>query len=147
MKIQISSPKTKDELKKYYFLRWKILRKPFNKSLGSEKDEFENQSFHLFIKNESLDIIAVGRLNFVNDKKDAHIRYMAVDHDFQKKGYGSEILKKLEKFASNNKVNNIYLHSRESALVFYEKNGYKIEKKSHLLFNEIQHWFMKKKLI
>ena len=29
---------------------------------------------------------------------------------------------------------------------FLKKNGYKVEEKSHLLFNKVQHWLMKKNL-
>ena len=146
MKFSINSPKTKNEFEKYYYLRWKILRKPYNKSLGSEKDELENDSFHIFIENKKSDIIGVGRLNLINHNKDAQIRYMAVDENFQKKGYGSILLKELERIACINKVNTIYLNARENAILFYKKNGYVIERKTHLLYNKIQHWLMKKKI-
>jgi predicted acetyltransferase len=36
------------------------------------------------------------------------------------------------------------LHAREIALPFYEKLGYRITEKSHLLFGEIQHYLMNK---
>ena len=147
MKFSINSPKTKNDFEKYYYLRWKMLRKPHNKSLGSEKDDLEKDSFHIFVENKKSDIIAVGRLNLINHNKDAQIRYMAVDEDFQKKGYGSTLLKELERIACINKVNIIYLNARENAIQFYKKNGYVIEKKTHLLYNEIQHWLMKKKLL
>ena len=59
---------------------------------------------------------------------------------------GTILLEKLEDIASKNNIKNIFLHSRENAIDFYKKNGYIIEKKSHLLFNEVQHWLMKKEL-
>lgn len=146
MNYIVDSPKTESEFENYFFLRWKILRKPFNKLLGSEKDHLEKESFHVFIKNESLEIIAVGRLHFINNKIDGQIRFMAVDDEFQGMGYGTILLKKIENIAIKNNIKRIFLHARENAINFYKNNGYKIEKKSHLLFDEIQHWLMKKEV-
>ena len=146
MNYIVDSPKTESEFENYFFLRWKILRKPFNKLLGSEKDHLEKESFHVFIKNESLEIIAVGRLHFINNKIDGQIRFMAVDDEFQGRGYGTILLKKIENIAIKNNIKRIFLHARENAINFYKNNGYKIEKKSHLLFDEIQHWLMKKEV-
>jgi len=144
MKYLVDSPRSKSEFKEYYYLRWKILRKPFGKSLGTEKDELEKESFHIFIKNEFSKVIAVGRIHFINKKKNAQIRFMAVDREFQKKGLGIVLLKTLESVAIEGKVNRVFLHARETAIDFYIKNGYVIEKKTHLLFDEVQHWLMKK---
>ena len=144
MKYLIDFPKTENEFEEYYLLRWKVLRKPFNKLLGTEKDELEKESLHIFIKNESLKVIAVGRLHFINKKIDTQIRFMAVDEKFQKKGYGTILLKKLERLSIENNAKRVFLHARENAVNFYKKNGYKIVKKSHILFNEVQHWLMKK---
>ena len=144
MKYLIDCPRNKSEFEEYYYLRWKILRKPFGKSLGSEKDRLEKESFHIFIKNEFSKVIAVGRLHLINKKKDAQIRFMAVDRGFQKMGLGTMLLKKLESLAMENNINRVLLHARKAAINFYIKNGYVVEKKSHLLFDEIQHWLMKK---
>ena len=40
----------------------------------------------------------------------------------------------------------IILQSREIAINFYKKLDYKVEKKTHLLFDDIQHFLMKKYL-
>ena len=55
-------------------------------------------------------------------------------------------LNHLESYAIQNKVCKIILNARENAVDFYIKNGYKINEKSHLLFNKIQHWLMNKDL-
>jgi len=90
-------------------------------------------------------IIACGRLHFI-DKTTAQIRYMAVAKDFIKKGFGSRILASLEDAAKTNNYKTILLHAREASVSFYEKQGYQLIKKSHLLFNEIQHYKMQKKI-
>ena len=44
----------------------------------------------------------------------------------------------------NTKRKKIILQARESAVNFYLSNGYHIEKKTHILFNSIQHYMMVK---
>ena len=141
-------PETKEEFIEYYFLRWKILRKPLSKKKGTEKDNIEKDSFHVYIKNKINRMVAVGRIHIVKNMlpKTAQIRFMAVDDDFQGLGLGSMILRELESQAKREYAYCIILHAREMALDFYKKNGYIVEEKSHLLFNEVQHWLMEKKI-
>ena len=146
MKYNIVQPLTKTEFENYYFFRWKILRKPLGLNIKSVKDNLEDLSIHLMITNQSKEIIAVGRMHFLdNSNKDvAQVRYMAVDDNFQRIGLGKKMLKKFEIMARNKRVKKIILHARESAIEFYKKNGYKIKEKSHLLNKEVQHWLMYK---
>ena len=144
----LKSPGNQKEFDQYYKLRWEILRKPLGGEKGTEIDELEEESFHLMIKNNKSITVAVGRIHFVyevNDMK-AQIRYMAVSSDYQGMGYGNILIKGLEKIAKKNEIKNIFLHAREGVIEFYKKNGYKIEKKSHLLLNQIQHWLMSKNI-
>jgi len=146
--ILIKSPKTKEEYNAYFKFRWETLRKPLGKPEGTEKDDLELVSEHIMLVNELNSILGVGRIHFVfnNSYKKAQIRYMSIDEKIQKQGYGTKILLELEKIAINNKVSNIFLHAREEAVNFYKKNNYKKIKKSHLLFNKIQHWLMEKEI-
>ena len=142
MSLEIYTPQTPKEFQQYYDLRWQILRKPWRQAKGSEQDELEKESIHRMAIADKK-IVAVGRLHFANDFT-AQVRYMAVAKEYEKQGYGKAILKSLEEFAKEKKVKLILLHARESALGFYENQGYTILKKSHLLFNEIQHYEMQK---
>ena len=146
MNFKIKSPSTKLEYDAYYYFRWKMLRKEFNQPKGTEKDKLEKDSYHVMLINSSKVIIGVGRIHFLlnNSIKIAQIRYMAIHKDFQFKGFGTIILKELESYAKKNNINNIFLHSRSSAIEFYKKNEYKKKEKTHLLFNEVQHWLMEK---
>lgn len=139
------SPKTKKEFEKYYDLRWRILRKPWNQSIGSEKDEFETNSIHIMVI-EGSKIIGVGRGQF-NTRKEAQIRYMAVEENQQGKGIGSKLLNSLENRLKKKGAEYIILNARESAVNFYKKHGYKIIGKSHTLFGVIPHFKMRKKLL
>ena len=144
--MKIIEPTTSEEFKKYYNLRYEILRQPWGQPRGSERDEGEETSIHrMIIDNNSGDALAVGRLQF-NSTHEAQIRYMAVADDLQGKGLGSQIISALEDVARGKGIQRINLSARENALQFYKNNGYEIVKKTHLLFGEIQHWLMGKEL-
>ena len=141
--MKIIEPSTPDEIQRYYDLRWKILRAPWNQPCGSERDELESSSRHLMVINSKQAVIAVGRLHF-NSIREAQIRYMAVDIAQQRKGVGSLLLDKLEQKAAKLGAARIVVDARESALRFYRKQGYEAEGPGHVLFNAIAHVRMKK---
>jgi len=144
--VKIIEPNSSAEFELYYNLRYEVLRKPWLQPKGSEKDDGDKSSIHRMIIDESNGkAVAVGRLQF-NTSEEAQIRYMAVSDNYQLKGYGNIIVKTLEDIALNKGIRNIILQARENALKFYWKNGYEIIEKSYLLFDEIQHWLMVKKI-
>ena len=145
MTITIKQPKTEKEFEDYYDLRWRVLRQPWQQPRSSEKDELEKQSFHIIAYAENNNVIGVGRLHF-NNETEAQIRYMAVAPEFEKQGIGTLILEALEKHASEKNCKTIVLHARENAVGFYQKKGYELLEKSHLLFDSIQHYKMIKHL-
>ncbi|MCW8910015.1 MAG: GNAT family N-acetyltransferase [Gammaproteobacteria bacterium] len=140
--MKIISPETDEDFEKYFELRWRILRKPWNQPLGSERDDDEDISFHLMAieKNKA---IGVARLQFINETT-AQLRYMAVDKDAEGHGTGRSIIEAMETYARNHNVSTIMLHARENAVEFYKKTGFKTEEKSYLLFDCIQHYKMTK---
>ncbi|MCK4834544.1 MAG: GNAT family N-acetyltransferase [Gammaproteobacteria bacterium] len=142
MTFVIKQPKTEDEFKRYYHLRWKLLRAPWNQPEGSEIDELEDQCFHLMAVDED-EIIGVARLQF-NSSDEAQIRYMAVANGHEKKGIGRALVTVIEARAKTSRHDKIILHAREPAIGFYQKLGYEIIEKSYLLFGEIQHFKMMK---
>jgi len=144
--MKIIEPKSLEEFKKYYNLRYEILRKPWGQPMGSERDDGEDMSSHRMIIDEKTgNALAVGRLQY-NSEDEAQIRYMAVADEFQGQGLGSQIISVLEDVAKEKDIKRVILQARKNALQFYENNGYKIVKKTHLLFSEIQHWLMIKEL-
>ncbi len=145
MPFKIIQPKTEEEFKAYFKLRWKLLRAPWNQPEGSEIDEIEEQCFHLIAVDESGDIIGVARLQF-NSETEAQIRYMAVARSHERQGVGRELINSLEKHAATTAHSMIVLDAREPAVRFYQKSGYQILEKSYLLFDEIQHFRMSKTL-
>ena len=143
MTYQTKQPVTNKELKQYFHFRWKLLRAPWNEPEGSEKDEIEDECFHVMICDESNRCIGVGRLQF-NTTTEAQIRYMAVAKELERKGLGRIIIDAVEKRAKEKNITSIVLDAREPAIGFYEKLGYVTKEKTYLLFNSIQHYRMEK---
>ena len=142
MSFTIKQPETDEEYAQYFALRWRILRAPWGEPEGSEVDEIEDQCFHITATHYG-STVGVGRLQF-NAVDEAQIRYMAVDRVYEGRGIGRMIVSALEQEALNRNIGTVVLDAREPALGFYQKLGYRIEKKSYLLFNEIQHYRMTK---
>jgi N-acetylglutamate synthase-like GNAT family acetyltransferase len=145
MNFRIIEPKTKEELEKYYNLRFEILRKPWNQPVKSTKDEWEDKSIHFLMLDENNNAVACGRLQ-LNSKEEGQIRSMAVRDDMQGKGIGKQIIDYIEKKAGELKLKTIDLDARMNAVKFYERCGYKVIADSYLLFGVIQHYKMEKHL-
>ncbi|MBI2629966.1 GNAT family N-acetyltransferase [Candidatus Pacearchaeota archaeon] len=140
--MKLIEPKTDKDFERYYDLRWRILRAPWNQPKGSEKDDLENKSIHLMAIDNN-EIWGVGRLHF-NSSEEAQIRYMAVEENQQGKGIGSSILLKLEERAKEKGAKYTVLNSRDSAVKFYEKYGYRVIGEAPTLFGVIKHFKMRK---
>ena len=143
---KIFEPESEDDLKKYYRLRFEILRKPWNQPESSTKDEWEKNSIHVLMTDEKNEAVAVGRLQ-LNDTAQGQIRSMAVRTDQQGIGLGSVIVQFIEQKAKEKKLKEITLDARENAVAFYEKHGYRVIGDSYLLFGIIRHYRMKKEIM
>lgn len=143
--MNVIEPKTKEDFDKYYKLRWEVLRKPWNKPVGSETDELENESIHAMIRDKNGEVIAVGRITF-NSITEAQIRSMAVSEKYRGKNLGGKLIEYLEQKAKEKGASKVVLNARENAISFYKRNGYNVVEKSYLLFETIQHYLMQKLL-
>lgn len=145
MEIFISHPNSIEDFNAYYQLRWEVLRKPWSQPIDSEKDEFEHSSFHFMAKHNNK-IIGVCRIQ-KNSELIAQVRFMAVDANYHGKGIGKKLIEAAEEFAKHQlKSKFIILQARENAVPFYKACGYKIEEKTFLLYDSIQHFLMRKKV-
>ena len=136
----IRRPNSPEEWDLYFNLRYEVLRAPWNQPRGSERNDGDETAEH-FAFFEDDEIIGVGRLDFT-ENLGSQIRFMAVDDRYQGKGTGRQLMEHMEEIARNKGCKETILHAREIALPFYEKLGYDITEKSHLLFGEIQHFLM-----
>ena len=145
MGYTFKSPESKREWHDYYALRWQILRAPWQQPIGSERDEFEAQAFHLMVLDKNKNVIGVGRLHRTS-KTTAQIRYMAIRDELHGKGIGSQLLRKLEDQAKAWQCQEIILNARETGLGFYLNHAYTITGDAPTLFGSIAHKKMRKQL-
>jgi predicted GNAT family N-acyltransferase len=143
--VQVREPSTPEDFRRYFELRWRILRAPWDQPRGSECDPLDEHSTHLMLTGADDQLIGVGRLHF-NNIREAQIRYMAIDIPCQRRGLGKLLLASLESRARELGAARIVLDARESALGFYRKNGYVALGTGHVLFNRIAHMHMAKQL-
>jgi GNAT superfamily N-acetyltransferase len=131
-----------DEFSQYFRVRWQTLRAPWGEPEGSEKDERENETYHLaaFINNQ---VVGVARIQ-KNSPTEAQIRYMGVLEEYQGHGIGRLLVERLEEEARRKGFSRIILNARENAVAFYIVLGYEVVEESYLLFDSIQHYQMRK---
>ncbi len=135
-------PRTPAEWERYYALRWRILRAPWQPQ-GPDREEDEERCIHRLLCAEDGTALAVGRLHRL-DQHTGQIRFMAVAEGQERKGYGSVLLQSLEQAAREISLQQLILQAREQAVPFYRRRGYELVEKSFLLFDEIQHYLMRK---
>ena len=141
----IRTPDTESEWKIYFDLRYRLLRKPWGKPVGSEKDKIEKECIHAAYFNNDK-ILGVCRLQKNNDQT-GQVRYMAVEENTQGQGIGKKIMSYIEDKARQEGMSEIVLHARDNALRFYESAGYVFVAKSYVLYGVIPHYKMQKKLL
>lgn len=144
MVLELREPKTEEELRQYYDLRWRVLRAPWTHERAAATDEYEQQSIHLGAWDGDR-LVGTGRLHFLSEDV-AQVRSMAVESGLERQGIGSLILKGLETRARQRGVKRIVLNAREAAIPFYRTNQYQLGSQSFTLFNVIDHWQMHKDL-
>ena len=138
-------PSSAEDWERYFDLRWRVLRAPWNQPRGSETDDRDGDSTHLMAIDSEGQALAVGRLHF-NSAAEAQVRFMAVAESARNRGLGSVLLAELEKQARAAGAARVVLHSREGAQHFYEKNGYRVTGLAPTLFDAIKHVRMAKDL-
>jgi len=146
MPVSIRSPQSPAEWQAYYHFRWQQLRAPWQQPVGSEKDEFENEAWHIFVTSNTGSVHGCGRLHRI-DTQTGQIRFMAVSSGHQAQGLGKKILQELESVAMTQGLTRIVLHAREQAAGFYIHLGYRTIEPSHTLYGTIPHTKMEKLLV
>ena len=141
--MEIRSPETEEEFAAYYELRWRVLRKPWGQPSGSERDELDAAATHVAGYDEAKRLVCVGRLHAVETGV-GQVRYMAVEEPLRGRGLGQAVLDELERLAKRQGMTAIRLDARESAVGFYQRNGYATEGEGHTLFGVVHHSKMRK---
>ncbi|RVU25011.1 GNAT family N-acetyltransferase [Sandaracinomonas limnophila] len=143
--MKIIQPTSPSDWEKYLALRYEVLREPWNQPLGSEILADDSTSLNAMIIDAQGDALGVARLHETSPGV-GQVRCVAIKTMQQGKGLGKILMNYLENEAIKLGLREIILEARENAVPFYESLGYKITKKSYLLFDEIQHYTMEKEL-
>lgn len=138
-------PVTTAQFEQYYDLRWRILRAPWKQPRGSERDEREEDGYHLMVVDEEQRIIGVARLQ-LNTPQQAQIRFMAVETRQQRQGVGKMLLLALEEKAREWGAEEIIFDARANIAGFYKRFGYQTLAPGNTLFGSIYHYKMHKLL-
>ncbi|KLV07784.1 hypothetical protein ABT56_04155 [Photobacterium aquae] len=121
--FRLITPKTDEELSRYYDFRWRMLREPWHMPVGSERDAYDDLSCHRMIMDDRDETIAIGRLYMTPDN-DGQIRYMAVHPARRHQGMGAIVLMALEALARQEGAKRLVCNAREDAIPFYLRNGF-----------------------
>lgn len=62
--MEIYEPKSEEDFEKYYDLRWRILRRPWDQPRGSEKDGLEDKSLHVMVCEKDRMPVGEGNIDF-----------------------------------------------------------------------------------
>lgn len=111
-----------------FLVRHPILRegKPIE-SCQFDGDDLETTThFGLFIDKNITGVLSVFKNNNVifSSENQYQIRGMAILKDFQRKGFGDELIKHAEAYIKSQFGKLIWFNARENAVPFYEKLGY-----------------------
>ncbi|MFC5270534.1 GNAT family N-acetyltransferase [Adhaeribacter terreus] len=143
--MRIIEPATEADFEQYYQLRYDVLRAPWQQPPGTERASDDDRAIHAMLLDPENRAAGVCRLHFENEEE-GQLRFMAIREDLQNQGLGKYLLHYLEDKARDAGCKYITLQARELAVNFYKRYGYKVVKKTHLLFGSIQHYQMEKYL-
>lgn len=121
----IKTPKTHDEFKAYYALRYKVLREPWGHPKGTEKDDYEPISEHFMAVNEKGECVGVAKL-FEKSEGVGHISHLAVSPSHQHQGIGHLLLQAVEAAARAHGYGTLGSMARVTATAYFEKYGFRI---------------------
>jgi GNAT superfamily N-acetyltransferase len=124
-------------------LRDDILRKPLGLQLDAAELALEKGDILLGAFDEDR-ILACCILTPINGKT-LRLRQMAVQKNLQGKGIGASIMSFAENIARDKGYTTLMMHTRDSAIGFYEKFGYRVTGEPFIEVN-LPHHIMEKQL-
>jgi N-acetylglutamate synthase-like GNAT family acetyltransferase len=124
--IKIISPKSREDYKAYYDLRYKVLREPWGMQRGTEKDDYEPISEHFMAVDEaSGELVGVVKL-FEKEPGVGWFSHLAVKESKQRKGIGKQLIAFVEDKAREHGFKVLGCLARLNTTAFFEKEGYKV---------------------
>jgi len=121
----IKTPKSRDEFKAYYALRYRVLREPWGHPKGTEKDDYEPISEHFMVVTEKGEAVGVAKL-YEKSEGVGHVSHLAVAPEHQHKGVGHLLVQTIEHRARERGFKIIGTMSRVTATAYFERAGFRI---------------------
>jgi N-acetylglutamate synthase-like GNAT family acetyltransferase len=122
----IKTPKTREDFKAYYALRYKVLREPWGHPKGTEKDDYEPISEHFMAVDENTsEVLGVIKL-FEKSSGVGQASHLAVAKEHQHKGIGKFLIGVVEKRAIERGFKTLGAMARVNATAYFEKYGYHV---------------------
>lgn len=122
----IKMPKTREEFKAYYALRYKVLREPWGHPKGTEKDDYEPISEHFMAVDEKTGEIVGAIKLFEKDAGVGQVSHLVVATEHQRKGVGKFLVETVETRARERGFKTLGAMARVTATAFFERHGYHI---------------------
>ncbi len=124
--ITIRAPRTKDEFKAYYALRYRVMREPTGQPHGTEKDDYEPISQHLMAVDKANGEVC-GVVKWLEREPGlAWLTHLAVAPARQKQGIGRQLVEAVEAAARAGGYTRIVLHCRLDESDYFLKLGYAV---------------------
>jgi predicted GNAT family N-acyltransferase len=125
-------------------LRTDVLRKPLGLEFSIEQIEAEATEVHFACYDSTSGTLLGCATMAPYNETTWKMRQVAVDTHFQHRGIGRMLVQACERYTTQQGINHIILHARDTAVPFYLHNGYT---QTGAPFQEvgIQHYLMEKK--
>ncbi len=124
--IVIKTPRTRDDFKAYYDLRYRVLREPWGQPKDTEKDDYEPISQHFMaVEEDNNKVVGVVKL-FEKSDGVGWFSHLAVDPQYQRHEIGLMLLDAVEKAAIKTGYTTLGCLSRLNTTSYFEKRGFKI---------------------
>lgn len=144
--IEIRTPKTREDFKAYYDLRYRLLRQPWAQVRGTEKDDYEPLSQHFMaVDTANNEIVGVIKI-YEKEPGVGCFSHMAVSSARQRQGIGKLLMDAVEAHARELGYHTLGCFSRLNTTLYFEQTGYKIAGLPTHYFGTTQVVWMEKKL-
>lgn len=122
--ITIKKPKTREDFKAYYELRYRVLRAPWGQPKDTEKDDYEPISQHFMaVDDTNGKVVGVIKM-FEKEEGVGWVSHLAVDPGYQKKGVGLKLMGTVEQAAKDKGYRIIGCMSRLNTTSYFERMGF-----------------------
>lgn len=121
----IKSPKTREDFKAYYAVRYRVLSEPWGDPKGAEKDDYEPISEHFMAVNEKEEVVGVVKL-YERDDRVGYVSHLAVAPEYQHQGIGRLLLEAVEQRARERGFHTLGTLARATGTAYFEKNGFHV---------------------